>query len=76
MNDKFNQLMAEVFEVNKELIDNEFELNKDNWDSLAILSTIAIIDELYGITVPGTALFGCKTIGEIQKLVQSHLSNK
>lgn len=41
------------------------------WDSLAVVSTLAVIDEVYGVPVNGQKLSECKTAGDILKLVES-----
>lgn len=41
----------------------------DPWDSLAVMSCIALIDEVYGKQVSGRALLACNTAGDILKLV-------
>lgn len=42
----------------------------DPWDSLAVMSTIVVIDDIYGKSVPGKALMDCVTAGDIIKLVE------
>ena len=39
--------------------------NNPNWNSLGIVSTIALIDEYYDIQLSSKTLYGCKTIGEL-----------
>lgn len=43
--------------------------NGDSWDSLAVVSTLAVIDEVYGVAVNGQKLSECKVVGDILKLV-------
>ena len=43
--------------------------NGDQWDSLAVVSTLAVIDEVYGASVNGQKLSECKVAGDILKLV-------
>jgi len=40
------------------------------WDSLCVLSTMAVIDEVLGIVVEGPALSDCKTIGDVLKIAR------
>ena len=42
-----------------------------NWDSLAILTTISMIDMEYGVTVSGVELQNCTTLGDLMQLVES-----
>ncbi|MFM7845108.1 MAG: acyl carrier protein [Planctomycetota bacterium] len=43
------------------------------WDSMTTLAVIAMIDEKYGVTLEGTEIAGCQTLGELGRLVQSRL---
>ena len=36
-----------------------------NWDSLAILTTLSMLDQKYGILLSGPEIQSCKTIGEL-----------
>lgn len=38
------------------------------WDSLAVVCTIALIDEKAGVEVDGQALAACVTVGDVLKL--------
>jgi len=68
---KFYEGMAEIFEVEPEAITPEFDLTNANadWDSLAIVSTIALVDDCFNVTLDGESLAACKTIGDIEALV-------
>lgn len=41
------------------------------WDSLAVVSTIAVIDDVYGKFVDGKKLMACNTAGDILRLVEA-----
>jgi acyl carrier protein len=60
--------MAEILEVDEE-IGPDYPLG-EGWDSLAIVSTIALIDEVYGTTVSANDLKACTTVGDVEKLAQ------
>jgi acyl carrier protein len=47
-----------------------------DWDSLAVISTIALIDELFDCTVSGQALGVCKTVADIALLIENVCGNK
>lgn len=64
---KFYEEMAEILDVDASEIESDYELG-EAWDSLAIVSTIALIDELYDRSVSPDALGQCKTVGDIEKL--------
>ena len=42
----------------------------DAWDSLAALSTITLIDANYGVTLEGTEILRCRTIGELIEVIE------
>jgi acyl carrier protein len=68
--EKFYKGMSEIFEVELATISNEFDLNESNWDSLAIISTIALVDNCFGRILSGNDLYNCKNIGDIIKLTE------
>lgn len=70
---EFYDGMAEIFEVDVSQISPDFELHSGeaDWDSLAIVSTIALADDCFGVMLEGKALGECKTIADIEKLVTS-----
>lgn len=69
---KFYEQMAEVFEVEQDDINSEFRLygSGAEWDSLALVSTIAAVDECFDVMLDGKALAACQTIGDIERLVE------
>jgi acyl carrier protein len=66
---EFYEGLAEILEVEPGEVNPELELNEAVWDSLAIVSTIALIDEVYDRTVSADALSECKTVGDVEKLL-------
>lgn len=40
-----------------------------NWDSLAILTTLSMLDEAYGVTLSGTELQACATVADLYEKV-------
>lgn len=69
---EFYEGMAEIFEVESSDISPNFELNgaEAPWDSLAIVSTIALVDRVYGKMLDGQKLKECKLISDIQSLFE------
>ncbi len=68
---EFYEGMAEIFEVDVNQISSEFDLYsaEAGWDSLAIVSTIALVDDCFGLMLEGKALSECKTIANIESLI-------
>lgn len=67
---EFYEGLAEILEVDTGEVNSSLELG-ENWDSLAIVSTIALIDDVYDIQVRPEKLADCKTVGDIEQLVDS-----
>jgi acyl carrier protein len=67
---EFLKNIADVLEVEKL---NETDKMNDfpQWDSLSVLSTIALIGSSYGINLTAAELRAAKTAGDIWALVQS-----
>lgn len=61
--------LAEILEISPSEVSPQLDLTQQAWDSLAVVSAIALIDECYGVTVDGAALAKCTTIAQIQNLV-------
>lgn len=68
---EFYNGMAEVFEVEISKISPEFKLDASEspWDSLAIVSTIALVDDCFGVMLDGKRLAECRTISDIENLI-------
>ena len=68
---EFYEGMAEIFEIEVSRISSAFELHSGEaaWDSLAIVSTIALADDCFGVMLQGKALGECQTIADIEKLI-------
>jgi acyl carrier protein len=69
---KFYEGMAEIFEIDPAQITPQFDLTSADaqWDSLALVSTIALVDDCFNVMLDGTALAACKTIGDIEALIE------
>ncbi len=65
----FYDELAEILELEPDQIRPDLRLDETPWDSLAVVSTIALIDEVYDIAVSADALNRCETVGDIEKLV-------
>ncbi len=67
----FYRGIAEILEVNVDQVSENFDLHSGEspWDSLAIVSIIALIDELYEKTVDGKSLASCQSVAEIEALI-------
>lgn len=68
---EFYEGLAEILEVDVEQVNSDLSLEEGGWDSLAVVSTIALIDEVFDVTVHPERLSECKTVGDIEKLVEA-----
>ena len=70
MTQAFYDEMAEILglsinELNDELCLTDIEY----WDSLAIVSTVAIVDRIYSVVLNGPAIEACQTLGDLKELI-------
>jgi acyl carrier protein len=61
--------LAEILELEPAEIIADLDLLAHNWDSLAVVSTIALCDECCDVMLDGQALNNCKTVADIEKLI-------
>lgn len=61
--------LAEIFEIDTADVGADTVLANHNWDSLAIVSTIALVDEICGELLDGAALAECVTVNDIVALI-------
>jgi acyl carrier protein len=70
---EFYEGLAEIFEIDISKISQTFQLDSGEaaWDSLAIVSTIALVDDCFNVMLDGKSLGECQTIGDIERLIES-----
>lgn len=68
---EFYEGMADIFEIDAGEVTPQLNLQSQAWDSLAIVSTIALVDDCFGVMLDGQSLAKCETIGDIEKLIAS-----
>ena len=65
----FNEFSSLLGEERSNLTENTF-LNDLELDSMAVISTIALIDEIFDIVISGDDLMKCSTIFDIFALLE------
>ncbi len=71
--ENFISLISEALEKNSEQIDKKDEFrNYEEWDSLAVLSLIAMIKQNYNITIPRKDFDELNTVSELFEYIQAH----
>jgi acyl carrier protein len=73
MKEKFLQVVAEALEKDLQSIQitDNFR-DYEEWDSLAILSTMALIEENFGTTISRENLNKCQTLEDLYNLVSGN----
>jgi acyl carrier protein len=71
---EFHAAIAEMLECEASEVQGESVL-KDlpNWDSLAVLSFVALADSKLGASVKGSALVKCQTVNDLATLLGEHI---
>ena len=66
MTDKFIDLFKETLEIRDDSVQLETEFRKlPQWDSLAFLSVIAMIDEEYDVVIEGNDFIKLLTVADV-----------
>lgn len=68
--EEFHAGLAEILEIEPSAVTPELVLAEHAWDSLALVSTIALIDDCFGLMLPSQELTGCVTVGDIEALIR------
>lgn len=66
----FLEELAELLEVNPVGLTSSYRLaDNENWDSLALISVVVMIDEHFKLSVSNERLRECKLVGDLQALI-------
>ncbi len=66
--------LAEILRAAPAELTRDYKLDSGNWDSVAVMATIGLIDEHYGITVPTDRLVACTSIAQLLALLDEQKS--
>ena len=67
--------LAAILEVEPTELHMDYGLDRDNWNSLAIVTAIVLIDEQFGINIEGDKLRQCYSVGGLWQLIQNGLES-
>jgi acyl carrier protein len=68
--EKFLEEFADTIEVAKERLTDDFNMANDSaWDSLAFITTIALVDNYFSVVIDADVLRNTNTFGELKKLI-------
>jgi len=67
---EFSEKLADILEVEVSAVTGELVL-KDitSWDSLAMLSFVALADSQFGVVIEGAKLAACRTVNDLIALL-------
>jgi acyl carrier protein len=66
--------LADLLEIERSEITSDYQLEEnENWDSLALISVIVMVDEHFKQSVSNDALRKCKVIGDLLNLIKHNL---
>lgn len=66
---EFYEGLAEILEIEPAQVTPALNLLDHAWDSLAVVSTIALVDECFNVLLDGQSLGKCTTVADIDKLI-------
>jgi acyl carrier protein len=68
----FIQHLAEALNLQESAISPEQKLRElPNWDSLAILTTLSMLDTEYDVSMSGAELQACDTVADLHSRVEA-----
>lgn len=71
MEENFIKLFAETLEIeDREITINDSFREYPEWDSLALLSVIAMIDDEYDVIIEGNDFAKLKTVGDLVEAIK------
>jgi acyl carrier protein len=70
---EFMSQLAEFLYVDDSLMSEDAVLSDLGWDSLALLSVIGLVEEIWGLEVSEADLNACITVGDMLALFVDHL---
>ena len=72
----FNSRFADILDIEKEDLNEDFKLDSASFDSLAILSMSALIVDLFEIELNKEKLAKCNHFSDLLKLIKNEIKLK
>ncbi|MDA7676991.1 acyl carrier protein [bacterium] len=69
--DEFTSQLADALDIDPAKFQPDLCLEDIEWDSLAIISTIAIVDSVYGKMLNGEKVQNCQTFADLLFLIEN-----
>lgn len=73
--EEFLPKLAEILEEDEIKLEDRLE-DFEEWDSLSVLSVLAMIDSDYNVMLESEALADLTTVGDLFALVESRIENR
>ena len=73
--EEFLPKLAEILEEDEVKLEDRLEAFEE-WDSLSVLSVLAMIDSDYNVMLESEALADLTTVGDLLALVESRIENR
>ena len=67
--------LSDALEIEESSLTQNTLFNEIDWDSLAVISAIALIDEHFDVMIPGQDISECKGMPDLLSLIESRKSN-
>ena len=67
--------LADALEIEECSLTPDTLFEEVDWDSLAVISAIALIDEHFGIMIPGQEISDCKGMPDLLLLIESRTAS-
>lgn len=64
----FHEEVAKVLLIEPHQVSDDLVLDEQNWDSLAQVSMLLVVDEASGRKIESGEIAGCKTVGDLKRL--------
>ncbi len=71
MDKEFFFELARILEMDPDEVNEDLQISPADWESVATLSVIALIDDRFGVTIPTEQLTACTTVSSMLRLAQT-----
>lgn len=68
---EFYEGLADILEVEASELSAEYAFEEGDWDSLAIISTVMLIDDVFDLQIDGNKLKGLATVGDVEAVIDA-----
>jgi acyl carrier protein len=70
----FYRQLDEILECDTAITGATLLKEQEGWNSMAVISLIAMVDNEYALTLPPLSIVECQTADDLAALVEHHLS--